>query len=132
MVVGGFDRKDDRLPAILERTKVDLERLTYGAPAHSSGCEPSKKTPRCASAGFFVSLSALAAFASRSIVVAIPAATPTTLITWAVVAVAVSIAITVSPLIVVTGSIVSVGAIIVRLPPAASPLIADQSDLFDA
>jgi hypothetical protein len=73
--------------------------------------------------------------ASGSIVVAIPTASPaavTVLITSAIVAIALSIT-TISPVVIVAiASIVPVGAIVVRLPPAASPLIADQADLFDA
>src|SRR5258705_9580801 len=72
--------------------------------------------------------------ASGSIVVAIPTASPpavTALITSAIVAVALSIA-TISPVVIAIASIVPVGAIVVRLPPAPPPLIADQPDLFDA
>jgi hypothetical protein len=70
-----------------------------------------------------------------SIVVAIPIAIPIAgraiTPTWSIVAVA-AVPITVTPIVVIVASVIPVGAIIVRLPPAASPIIADQPNVFDA
>ena len=52
--------------------------------------------------------------------------------TWTVIAIARAVSRTLSPFVVVIASIVPVATIVVRLPPAASPGVADPAGLYDA